>query len=165
MVRAGCRCAGEHLRSVCADGALQIVRKAIPVAGLEGDVVNADDVGVACQLQLYLSVPVGDVACQGFGKIEVSVPSGYFKYDGIRFRYGNNVGVCDGCFPARRVCSSLMVAPRKILIGYPSLRVCCSWPDRCQWQVAGVRQGYRRQGRCLCRCSYTAVCSSQTRPP
>ena len=47
MVRAGCRCAGEDLRSVYADGALQIVRKAIPVAGLEGDVVNADDVGVA----------------------------------------------------------------------------------------------------------------------
>lgn len=36
------------MRSVYADGALQIVRKAIPVAGLEGDVVNADDVGVAC---------------------------------------------------------------------------------------------------------------------
>ena len=35
------------MRSVYADGALQIVRKAIPVAGLEGDVVNADDVGVA----------------------------------------------------------------------------------------------------------------------
>ena len=47
MVRAVCRCAGEHFRSVYADGALQIVRKAIPVAGLEGDVVNADDAGVA----------------------------------------------------------------------------------------------------------------------
>ena len=35
------------MRSVYADGALQVVRNAIPVAGLEGDVVNADDVGVA----------------------------------------------------------------------------------------------------------------------
>ena len=34
------------------------------------------EVDAACQLQLYLAVPVGDVACQGFGKIEVSVPSG-----------------------------------------------------------------------------------------
>ena len=46
------------MRSVYADGALQIVRKAIPVAGLEGDVVNADDVGVAWKKKTRRSVAI-----------------------------------------------------------------------------------------------------------
>ena len=46
------------MRSVYADGALQIVRKAIPVAGLEGDVVNADDVGVAWKKKTRRSVVI-----------------------------------------------------------------------------------------------------------
>lgn len=37
------------------------------------------EVDAACQFQLYLAVPVGNVAGQSFGKIEVSVPAGYFK--------------------------------------------------------------------------------------